>query len=170
MELQDIFTPNDRKGAPRRVYIRRNIELKNYGYTEGCVGCEAVSAETKPIGHTEACRLRIEAAMLQDAAERIEVARTRCAKGRPVAGGERSPTAPRVYIRRTDLARVGYTECCPGCKASREKPPRSINHNEACRKRNERKLLEDPNTATRVERAQRRSKERAGGAEKEEKQ
>ena len=170
MELQDVFTPNDRKGSPRRIYIRRGVELQRFGYTEGCEGCEAAKANTDPNGHTEACRARLEAAIYQDAPGRIEIARERCAKGQAAAGRNaatdiHSPAAARVYIRRTDLVRVGYTEHCPGCKAAREKRSRSINHNEECRRRVERKLQEDANTAARVERARRRAE---GEGDKEE--
>ena len=168
--MQDVFTPNDRKGSPRRIYIRRGIELQTFGYTDGCAGCDAAQANTDSNGHTEECRARLEAAIYQEAPGRVEIARERYAKGKRVAGGSpatdiHAPAAPRVYIRRTDLLRVGYTQHCPGCKAASEKRPRSTNHNEECRRRIERKLQEDANTAVRVERARRRAE---GEGDKEE--
>jgi hypothetical protein len=35
-------------GAPRRVYIRRGVELRKYGLTQGCVGCVNAQAVTMP--------------------------------------------------------------------------------------------------------------------------
>ena len=163
MELQDVFTENDRKGSPRRLRLRREIDLQKYGYTEGCAGCEAAKDKKGSSGHTEECRARLEAAIYLDAPGRVDIARERCAKGKRVAGGGgvatdiHALTAPRVYIRRTDLARVGYTEHCPGCKAAKEKRSRSTNHNEECRRRIERELQEDASTAARVERARQRA-------------
>ena len=161
--------PNTLKGAPRRVYIRRGVELQKYGYTDGCEGCEATKEKTKMYGHTVECRERLETAMLQDFKERIEMAQERCARGKAAAGkpttDKHPPTTPRVYIRRTDLPRVGYSEHCPGCKAARQKRPRSINHNEACRRRIERKLLDDATTAKRVERARCKKSEKTVGCD-----
>ena len=124
-ELQDVFTPNVRKGVPRRVYIRRGIELQECGYTEGCAGCEAAKTNSAPNGHTEECRARIEAVMTKDASERVEIARRRCAKGKRVAGDS---TAAR--------------------KHSKQKRPRPTSHTEECVRHSKRKLLDDTTTAT----------------------
>ena len=40
-ELPPVPVPD--KAWTRRVYIRANVELAKYGYTPGCVGCNAVS-------------------------------------------------------------------------------------------------------------------------------
>ena len=47
----------------RRVYIRRDTELKKYGYTDGCPGCIAAQTGGKAVPHSEACRRRIEEMM-----------------------------------------------------------------------------------------------------------
>ena len=168
--MQDVFVPNTLKGTPRRVYIRRGVELQKYGYTDGCEACDAAKAKTNAYGHTEECRARLEAAMRQDFTERIEIARERRAQGKAAAAGQgttdnRTRATSRVYIRRSDLLRVGYTEHCPGCKAARQKRPTSFNHNEACRRRIERKLLDDSTAAKRVQRARCKQGEKTVGCE-----
>ena len=50
--------------APSRMSIRRNKELRLYGYTPGCPGCDAAIRGTAiAINHSQACRERIEAAV-----------------------------------------------------------------------------------------------------------
>ena len=57
------------EAQPRRVYIRRHIELMKYGYTAGCAGCIAAVGGLDSRGHTDECRRRIEAAMEADTAD-----------------------------------------------------------------------------------------------------
>jgi len=52
--------------VPRRMYIRRDVELAVYGFTDGCPGCDAAKAGLNPVAHTAACRKRIEEAMAAD--------------------------------------------------------------------------------------------------------
>ena len=87
MRLQDEFATNRRKGVSRRVRIHRNIELPLYGFTDACVGCDAAAQGLKAVGHTEECRSRIEAKMLEDeaAAARLRRARERQRERRPMA-------------------------------------------------------------------------------------
>ena len=41
-------------GEPRRVYLRRGVELRKYGFTEGCPGCVSAQAGTTPAqSHSE---------------------------------------------------------------------------------------------------------------------
>ena len=47
----------------RGLYIRKNVELVLYGYTDGCSGCDAAIATLRPTTHSPACRLRIVQAM-----------------------------------------------------------------------------------------------------------
>ena len=51
---------------PRSVYIRKNVELARYGYTEGCPGCAAARDGRTAKSHNAACRERIERAMADD--------------------------------------------------------------------------------------------------------
>ena len=81
-ELQDVFTKNRKKGLKRRARITRAVELQQYGYTEGCLGCDAAAKSAKAVGHSEACRKRIEAKMLGD-----EVAAARLLRARKRMGG-----------------------------------------------------------------------------------
>ena len=64
--------------APKRVYIRKEVELQRYGYTENCQGCLNAALGYRSGVHSEACRARIEAAMMQDTvaggAERVMLA------------------------------------------------------------------------------------------------
>ena len=50
----------------RRFYIRREVELAKYGFSDDCEGCRVaqVGAEAKP--HSEGCRERIRQAMMSD--------------------------------------------------------------------------------------------------------
>ena len=59
----------------RNIKIRRNVELRNYGYTDGCAGCVAAHLEADPRPHSAACRARIESEILQDDAVRGEYLR-----------------------------------------------------------------------------------------------
>ena len=54
------------------------------------------------------------------------------------------PEARNVYIRKTvELAKYGYTDGCPGCKAARaNQPPKA--HSAACRARIEHWMVNDP--------------------------
>ena len=79
MKLQDEFATNRRKGGARRFRIHRSTELQQYGFTDACLGCEAAMKGLKAAGHTEECKSRIEAQLLDDNAA---AARLRRARGR----------------------------------------------------------------------------------------
>ena len=51
---------------PRRVYIRKHVELAKYGYIDGCAGCHKASRGVAGGVHSEACRSKIEKAMKED--------------------------------------------------------------------------------------------------------
>ena len=77
-------------GAPRQVYIRRNVELLQHGFTEGCAGCLATRANEKAVARNEVCRRHIVRAM---ASEEKGADRIRAAAGRRTetgAGGGRT--------------------------------------------------------------------------------
>ena len=59
IEVPDIGVAKEPDVVPRRVYIR-GTELRKYGYTKGCPGCEASRRGGKLKNHTPACRARIE--------------------------------------------------------------------------------------------------------------
>ena len=65
-ELPQKVKPRSCTSGPRRVYIRRDKELKKYGYTVGCPGCDAARANLSGKDHTEACRERIQSKMEED--------------------------------------------------------------------------------------------------------
>ena len=65
-ELQDEFVANRKKGLKRRFWIRRNVELRQYGLTDGCPGCEAAEKRAKAVGNTEVCRQRVQAMLAQE--------------------------------------------------------------------------------------------------------
>ena len=50
------------------------MELKSFGPTPGCPGCQAFLTGATAVGHSEACRERIENLMRQDAASKARVA------------------------------------------------------------------------------------------------
>jgi len=63
--------------GPRKVYIRRNVELEKYGRTDGCPGCLAAALDRTAVGHNDECRQRIEQEMSKDEAgqERLQAHR-----------------------------------------------------------------------------------------------
>ena len=65
--------------GPRRVYIRAEVEIKRYGRTPGCPGCEAIAAGTVAKTHSESCRQRIMDEMKKDEelARRVDLAEGR---------------------------------------------------------------------------------------------
>ena len=59
-KMDDAYERIAQEPGARSVYIRGNIELKQYGYTEGCEGCRAKRANIgSRRGHSEQCRKRI---------------------------------------------------------------------------------------------------------------
>ena len=73
---------------------------------------------------------------------------------------ERLPTYRRMYIRQSDLERIGYTGGCEACAAIREGRERQgINHNEVCRKRVQEALKETSQGQARLERETQRETE-----------
>ena len=50
----------------RRVYIRRDVEIRKHGVTIGCLGCMAVTVGSTAQGHSDECRARIEQKILED--------------------------------------------------------------------------------------------------------
>jgi len=66
----DLPPPAASEAAPperRRVYIRKEVELKRYGYTDHCPGCLGAAANQPGTPHSEACRARIEHELRNDA-------------------------------------------------------------------------------------------------------
>ena len=59
--------------APRSVYLRRDKELKKYGYTEDCQGCLAAQLDLPAARHSDECRNRITDAMRNDPIDRALV-------------------------------------------------------------------------------------------------
>ncbi len=49
--------------GPWAVYIRKAVELRKYGYTQGCPGCEAARYGLPPQTHSAECWQRIEQEM-----------------------------------------------------------------------------------------------------------
>ena len=64
---------------PRRVYIRRSVELARYGYTDRCVGCQHARLGLKTAEHNEECRARVVRHMTADdnVNQRVQVAQDR---------------------------------------------------------------------------------------------
>ena len=79
--LQDVFVANRKKGLKRRAKICRAVELHKYGFTDGCPGCDAAAKGAKAVGHSEACRQRIETEMVEDEVAAARLLRARKRKG-----------------------------------------------------------------------------------------
>ena len=54
-----------RRYEPRGIYIRRNVELREFGYTPGCDGCDAARMELSHKHHSSACKARIREEMMK---------------------------------------------------------------------------------------------------------
>ena len=80
--------------GPRRVYIRRDVEIAKYGQTPGCAGCRAIAAGARPQNHSEECRKRIEQRMRDDEemARRLGAAAAKRARTEEVPA--QAPPAP----------------------------------------------------------------------------
>ena len=79
--LQRVFVESRTEGLKKRAHIRRAVELRQYGFTEGCPGCEAASKGARELGHSEGSRRRIEANMLEDDISAMAVLRVKMRKG-----------------------------------------------------------------------------------------
>jgi hypothetical protein len=159
--LQDDFVPNRRKGSVRRLFIRRDIELRQVGFTDACPGCEAAVKQADAVGHSEGCRLRLEGELSRHGGGvRLGLVREKLASGvNPRKRGRKHLEVKTarvknkgVYIRGVDLRRFGYTDFCRGCDAAKHKQP-SKKHNAECRRWIETKMLQNEAAAARVERA-----------------
>ena len=86
-----VIEPRDYKA--RRFYIRREVELAKYGFSDVCEGCRVaqMGAEAKP--HSEGCRERIGQAMMNDD---VGQQRLRAAEQRGSSAGEQPSVATRV--------------------------------------------------------------------------
>ena len=51
---------------PRKVYIKRSVEIARYEYTDRCIGCQHARLGVKPADHSEECRARIVRHMTAD--------------------------------------------------------------------------------------------------------
>ena len=69
--------------AARHVYLQRNLELRKYGYSVGCPGCDAARAGSAQRGYVEACRKRIEEAMIADEGSASRVKQSAVKRGAP---------------------------------------------------------------------------------------
>ena len=78
---------------PRRVYIRRSVELARYGYIYRCIGCQHARLGLKD--HNEECRARIVRHMTADdnLNQRVQIAQDRIVEATPPEAriGERDP-------------------------------------------------------------------------------
>ena len=61
--------PTHAESLARGLYIRREVELEKFGYTEGCLGCTAAFMGAPAMPHSAECRQRIMKAM-KDAANK----------------------------------------------------------------------------------------------------
>eukprot|EP00435_Cladocopium_sp_Y103_P036481 s3436_g9.t1 len=75
--------------------------------------------------------------------------------GEQPKGEERDFKPRHLYVLKSDIAKFGYTPCCPGCLAQIEGSA-ARSHNEECRLRIQRKLMETDEGKARVEKAKER--------------
>ena len=108
----DIPLPTNTEPAkPRRVYIRNSVELARYGYTPGCIGCEAAMIQGPSRDHTEQCRTRIIQAMSSDAdlSARVKEAHERM----PRSASDAEPNMKKVIFAEHTTVPVSPTDSMP---------------------------------------------------------
>ena len=80
---------------PRRVCIRRSVQLARYGYTDRCIECQHARLGLKPADHNEECRARVVRHMTADdnLNQRVQIVQDRTAETTPPEAriGERDP-------------------------------------------------------------------------------
>ena len=109
--------------VPRQLYIRKDVELAKYGYTEGCLKCTDVREGRPTVApHSAACRARIEAAIRADPASQSRVDRhdVRFAQGMADQTQQESPPAPTPKRVRQDAGAAGTAG-----PAANSSPPRT---------------------------------------------
>ena len=90
---------------PRRVHIRRSLELARYGYTDRCIACQHARLRLKPADHSEECRARIVRHMTadDDLNQRVQLGKDRFVETAPPEArtGEResAPEPARKEVR-----------------------------------------------------------------------
>jgi len=67
--------PREPEILVRQIKIRRNVELRKFGYSEGCDGCRAAQSGEEPRGHSQECRDRIEKRIIAEDPVRAEALR-----------------------------------------------------------------------------------------------
>ena len=73
----------------RSVMIRKAVELRQFGYTHGCPGCDAAMHDLPKLPHSSACRARIEVEMYRsDALRKRLVGRKRDGQEAGVESGD----------------------------------------------------------------------------------
>ena len=116
-ELPQKAKPRSHATGPRRVYIRKDKELKKYGYTVGCPGCNAARSNMSGKDHSEACRERIQSRMEED-----EESRRRLDEAAAILLGARGiPPVGRAGARGSDEQRQGDDD--RRSRVEREVPP-----------------------------------------------
>ena len=118
--LQDVFVANRKKGLKRRAKICRAVELHKYGFTDGCPGCDAAAKGAKAVGHSDACRQRIETEMVEDEVAAARLLRARKRRGQfhgavPTAKQAHSAAAAKeelTHLARAAAAAAGEESAC----------------------------------------------------------
>ena len=64
--------------AARRMYVKKE-DLRRYGYSPGCPGCNSIRSGSTQVGHNDVCRRRIVdgVSQIDDGRKRIAAARGR---------------------------------------------------------------------------------------------
>ena len=101
--LQQAFVESRTKGLKKRTFIRRAVELRQFGFTEGCPGCEAAAKGARELGHSETCRRRIEAKMLDDEISALLMERAKIRWGQADGAGSTARQAVRTTSAKAEI-------------------------------------------------------------------
>jgi hypothetical protein len=157
----DIAQPSI--GEPKEEIKRRAIisreDVVKVGFTVGCPGCSAISRKARAENHTEACRLRIEKALIEsggakakqisDGIERFDehMAKKMRPEGRPGSSSDGTNT------NKSDSTSTPSTSTEPGTTTVKKRPRDSTEQEQSVRKyqAQEEDDVEETNADTMIE-------------------
>ena len=110
------------------------MEIKKFGRTEGCIGCESYALGFPARSHSEACRARITKLMEDDfeMKKRVRIAEERLSAKRPAESQSVEPEAPAAQPAASSSAPASSSAAASGSRGpSGGLPPRAMDTSDA---------------------------------------
>ena len=98
-------------GQTRRLYMNKADTMK-YGLTEGCLGCRCLVEGKRAQGHSERCRVRLEAeiAKTEEGRIRLTTANLRCLDRESAGVPAAVPAPPNPGVQDLPMDTAGTSE------------------------------------------------------------